>query len=436
MYQPDFVSMFKIVGETDTMPLTGKVTQVVGLTVESLGPAATVGEVCRLQSPETGKRVLLQVVGFRGERVLLMALGEMDGIGPGSEVVSTGRQLEVGVGDGLLGRVVNGLGNPVDGLGPVRVSARYPILNSPPGPLSRRRITEKLAVGVRSIDALLTCGRGQRMGIFSGSGVGKSTLLGMIARHTEADVNVIALVGERGREVREFIERDLGTEGLARSVVVVATSDQPALLRINAAHTAVAIAEYFRDRGKDVLLLLDSLTRFAMGLREVGLAIGEPPTSRGYTPSVFAALPRLLERTGNTESGSITGFFTVLVDGDDLNEPVSDAVRGILDGHIVLSRALASAGLYPAVDVLASLSRVMNDLVPPEHRSAASTFRRLLAVYRESEDLINVGAYQKGSNPRIDQALAKIDQMNAFLAQDTGEHADFEDSRNRLLQLF
>ncbi|MEW6243669.1 MAG: flagellar protein export ATPase FliI [Bacillota bacterium] len=428
--------MFKIVGETDTMPLTGKVTQVVGLTVESLGPAATVGEVCRLQSPETGKRVLLQVVGFRGERVLLMALGEMDGIGPGSEVVSTGRQLEVGVGDGLLGRVVNGLGNPVDGLGPVRVSARYPILNSPPGPLSRRRITEKLAVGVRSIDALLTCGRGQRMGIFSGSGVGKSTLLGMIARHTEADVNVIALVGERGREVREFIERDLGTEGLARSVVVVATSDQPALLRINAAHTAVAIAEYFRDRGKDVLLLLDSLTRFAMGLREVGLAIGEPPTSRGYTPSVFAALPRLLERTGNTESGSITGFFTVLVDGDDLNEPVSDAVRGILDGHIVLSRALASAGLYPAVDVLASLSRVMNDLVPPEHRSAASTFRRLLAVYRESEDLINVGAYQKGSNPRIDQALAKIDQMNAFLAQDTGEHADFEDSRNRLLQLF
>jgi len=436
VYQPDFVSMFKVVGDTDTMPLTGKVTQVVGLTVESLGPAATVGEVCRLQSPDTGKRVLLQVVGFRGERVLLMALGDMDGIGPGSEVVSTGRQLEVGVGDGLLGRVVDGLGNPVDALGPVHVSARYPILNSPPGPLSRRRITEKLAVGVRSIDALLTCGRGQRMGIFSGSGVGKSTLLGMIARHTEADVNVIALVGERGREVREFIERDLGAEGLARSVVVVATSDQPALLRINAAHTAVAIAEYFRDRGKDVLLLLDSLTRFAMGLREVGLAIGEPPTSRGYTPSVFAALPRLLERTGNTDSGSITGFFTVLVDGDDLNEPISDAVRGILDGHIVLSRTLASAGLYPAVDVLASLSRVMNDLVPPEHRAAASTFRRLLAVYRESEDLINVGAYQKGSNPRIDQALAKIDQMNAFLAQDTGEHADFEDSRNRLLHLF
>ncbi len=436
MYQPDFVSMFKVVRGTDTMPLTGKVTQVVGLTVESLGPAATVGEVCRLQSPDTGKRVLLQVVGFRGERVLLMALGDMDGIGPGSEVVSTGRQLEVGVGDGLLGRVVDGLGNPVDALGPVRVSARYPILNSPPGPLSRRRITEKLAVGVRSIDALLTCGRGQRLGIFSGSGVGKSTLLGMIARHTEADVNVIALVGERGREVREFIERDLGAEGLARSVVVVATSDQPALLRINAAHTAVAIAEYFRDRGKDVLLLLDSLTRFAMGLREVGLAIGEPPTSRGYTPSVFAALPRLLERTGNTDSGSITGFFTVLVDGDDLNEPISDAVRGILDGHIVLSRTLASAGLYPAVDVLASLSRVMNDLVPPEHRAAASTFRRLLAVYRESEDLINVGAYQKGSNPRIDQALAKIDQMNAFLAQDTGEHADFEDSRNRLLHLF
>ena len=419
----------------ELMELKGFVTQVVGLTIESKGPMASLGELCRIHG-RGGAMIEAEVVGFRGGNVLLMPLGDLDGIGPGSEVVAAGKPFAVPVGKDLFGRVLDGLGRPLDGKPPIKPEAWYPAQNQAPHPLVRQRVTEPLPVGVRAIDGVLTCGKGQRLGIFSGSGVGKSTLLGMIARNTEADVSVIGLVGERGREVRDFIERDLGEDGLRRSVVVVATSDQPALVRIKAAFVATAVAEFFRDLGKNVVLMMDSVTRFAMAQREVGLATGEPPATRGYTPSVFALLPRLLERSGNSDRGSITGFYTVLVDGDDMNEPIADAVRGILDGHIVLSREIAAKGHYPAIDILQSVSRVMIEIVDERHLKAAAALKSVLATYREAEDLINIGAYVEGSNPRIDYARTMIDRVNLYLRQGVSEPATFSDAVEGLMSLF
>lgn len=375
------------------------------------------------------------MVGFKENKILLMPLGELEGIGPGCEVVACGQSFSVGVSPDLLGRVLDGLGNPIDGLGPITYEKEYSVNNSPPNPLQRKRITEPLSFGVRAIDGILTCGKGQRVGIFSGSGIGKSTLLGMIARNTSADVNVIALVGERGREVREFLEKDLGEEGLRRSVVIVATSDQPALVRIKGAMVATTIAEYFRDQGQDVMLMMDSVTRFAMAQREVGLAVGEPPATRGYTPSVFALLPKLLERSGTSMKGTITGLYSVLVDGDDHNEPIADAVRGILDGHIVLSRDLAMQNHYPAIDVMASISRVMNDIVSAEQLDAAGIIKNILATYRDAKDLIDVGAYAKGSNPKIDYAISMIDKVNNYLRQGIDECFNYAQSAEQLKEL-
>ena len=372
---------FNAIEECKTIKLTGKVTQVVGLVIETQGPTVSVGELCYIFPKKSDLAPIpAEVVGFRQGRVMLMPVGEMHGVGPGCEVVAAQKMLQVKVGDELLGRVLDGLGNPMDGKGPILSKKEYPLQNPPPPPLTRPRINQSLYVGVRAIDGLMTLGDGQRIGIMAGSGVGKSTLLSMIARNTEADISVIALIGERGREVRDFIERDLGEEGLKRAVVVVATSDQPALVRIKGAMTATAIAEYFRDQGHKVIFMMDSVTRFAMAQREVGLTIGEPPATRGYTPSVFALLPRLLERAGTSDTGSITGIYTVLVDGDDMNEPIADAVRSILDGHIVLSRAIAAQNHFPAIDVLASVSRVMNEVVTKEHLSAAQNMRALMAV--------------------------------------------------------
>jgi flagellum-specific ATP synthase len=357
-----------------------------------------------------------------------MPLGNMTGIGPGSSIVSTGKELKVGVGKKLIGRVIDGLGAPIDDKGPLFPEKHYAVNNSAPDPLKRKRITEPLSLGVKAIDGLLTIGKGQRVGIFAGSGVGKSTLIGMMARNTKADVNVIALIGERGREVREFIERDLGEEGLSRSVVVVATSDQPALIRLKGALVATTIAEYFRDQGMDVLLLMDSLTRFAMAQREIGLSSGEPPVSRGYTPSVFGVMPKLLERAGYSDRGSITGLYSVLVDGDDMNEPITDAARGILDGHIVLSRALANRNHYPAIDILASISRVMGDIISDKHKSAANEIKKNLAIYKDAEDLINIGAYASGSNEKIDYAISVIDKINEFIQQRTEDKFTYEET--------
>ena len=424
-----------VISSIESMKISGKITQIVGLVIESQGPSVKLGELCYICPRDEGTMIPAEVVGFRQNRVLLMPIGEMQGIGPGCEVISAHQTLKVNVGNQLLGRILDGLGNPIDGKGPIAVNTRYPLHAIPPHPLSRLRISEKLSVGVRAIDGLITLGRGQRIGIMAGSGVGKSTLLGMIARNTEADINVIALVGERGREVREFIERDLGEEGLKRSVVVVATSDQPALVRIKGAMTATAIAEYFRDQGRDIVLMMDSVTRFAMAQREVGLTIGEPPATRGYTPSVFAMLPKLLERSGTGERGSITGIYTVLVDGDDMNEPIADAVRSILDGHIVLSRSMAAQNHYPAIDVLASVSRVMSEIVEKNHNEVAQKLRSIMATYREAEDLINIGAYSTGNNPRIDQAIAKIDAVKAFLQQDVNEKMTSDETIARLLML-
>ena len=379
-----------------SMNMIGKVVQIVGLVIECNGPNVSMGELCYVHSHfEDVEPLPAEVVGFREGYVLLMPLGETKGIGPGCQVVSAQKVLQVKVGPELLGRVIDGLGNPIDGKGPILCQKEYPIQADPPAPLERPVIKDSLYVGVRAIDGLITMGQGQRIGIMAGSGVGKSTLLSMIARNTEADISVIALVGERGREVKEFIERDLGEEGLKRSVVVVATSDKPALVRIKGALTATAIAEYFRDRGRKVVLMMDSVTRFAMAQREVGLTVGEPPATRGYTPSVFALLPRLLERAGTSAKGSITGIYTVLVDGDDMNEPIADAVRSILDGHIVLSRNIAAQNHFPAIDVLASVSRVMSAVVPKEHMEANRKLRALMAVYKEAEDLIHIGAYVK-----------------------------------------
>jgi flagellum-specific ATP synthase len=401
----------------------GRVRDLIGLIVEATGLEAEVGEVCTIETGRGRDAVPAEVVGFRAGRTLLMALGEAAGIGPGASVVATGRPLRVQVSDALLGRAIDGLGRPIDGLGSTGTGAARPVQASPPDPLQRPRISTRVSLGVRALDALVPCGQGQRLGIFAGSGVGKSSLLGMIARSTSAEVNVICLVGERGREVREFIERDLGPEGLARSVVVVATSDQPALVRIKAAFTATTIAEHFRDQGRDVMLMMDSVTRFAMAQREVGLAIGEPPATRGYTPSVFALLPKLLERSGTAAVGSITGLYTVLVDGDDMNEPVADAVRSILDGHVVLSRALAHAGHYPAVDVLASVSRLVGEVTDPATRLAGDAVRRLMAAYRDKEDLIAIGAYQRGTDELTDAAIGARDPIGGFLRQHVEERS-------------
>jgi flagellar protein export ATPase FliI len=420
----------------DPVRINGKVTQVIGLTVESEGPDAKIGDVCHIYPAHSRQSVMAEVVGFRNNKVILMPLGELEAIGPGCDVVGTGKPLTVQVGYELLGKVLDGLGRPLDGtLLPARMT-RYSTNASPGNPLRRPRVKEPISVGIRCIDGLLTVGKGQRIGIFAGSGVGKSTLLGMIARNTSADVNVIGLIGERGREVLDFIERDLGPEGLARSVVVVATSDQPALIRIKGALIATSIAEYFRDRGQNVMLMMDSVTRYAMALREVGLAVGEPPATRGYTPSVFASLPRLLERSGTGPKGSITAFYTVLVDGDDMNEPIADAVRGILDGHIVLRRELANRGHYPAIDVLASVSRLMNEIVPEEQLASAEHLKRMLAIYTSSEDLINLGAYQRGSNPQIDEALEYIQQIWDFTRQAIHEKVTLEEARSLLIRQF
>ncbi len=414
----------------------GRVTKVIGLTIESLGPNVKLGELCTISTIDHSVRILAEVVGFRENKILLMPLDEVSGIGPGCIVEAIGHELQISVGDQLLGRVVDGLGKTMDGLEPVYSKTLYPIENSAPDPLKRNRIKDVLPMGVKAVDGLLTVGKGQRVGIFAGSGVGKSTLLGMIARNTKADVNVIALIGERGREVREFIEKDLGEEGLSRSVVVVATSDKPALIRQKAAKTATAIAEYFRDQGNDVMLMMDSLTRFSMAQREIGLAIGEPPVSRGYTPSVFAVMPKLLERAGNSDRGSITALYTVLVDGDDMNEPITDAARGILDGHIVLSRKMANRNHYPAIDILQSISRVMSEVASEAHKEAASKLKSTLSIYNDAEDLINIGAYAPGSNPEIDYAITKIGQIKAFLTQFTNEKFEFEEVTEGLLQIF
>lgn len=416
----------------DETPRIGRVVRLVGLTIESEGPRSDVGDLVEIR-PSKRPPLLAEVVGFRGETILLMPLGETTGVSAGTPVISLGRELQLFVGEELKGRVLDALGRPIDGKPPPNCKEKTAVHRSAPHPLERHPIHAPLGLGVRAIDALITCGRGQRLGIFSGSGVGKSTLLGMMARGSEADVNVIALIGERGREVGEFIQRDLGEEGLARSIVVVATSDQPAMLRVKGAFVATAIAEYFRDQGMDVLLMMDSLTRFALAQREVGLATGEPPATKGYTPSVFALLPRLLERAGNSERGSITSLYTVLVEGDDMNDPVSDAARGILDGHIVLSRRLAERAHFPSIDVLASVSRSMLYIVPKEQMRAAMRMRELLAAYREAEDLINIGAYARGNNPTVDEAIDRIDEINRFLRQEVDDVAPYGETIERLV---
>lgn len=419
----------------NSIRLNGRVSRIIGVLVESTGPAACMGEICEIYPNRFDAPMLAEVVGFHDERVMLMPFGEIGDLGKGAEVVATGRPLQIPLSSGLTGRVLDGLGRPLDGKPAVQAQGFASILREPPHPLERERITQPIALGVRAIDGLITCGAGQRVGIFAGSGVGKSTLLGMIARNTDADINVIGLIGERGREVREFIERDLGPEGLARSVVVVATSDQVSVQRLRGAQVATTIAEYFRDQGKRVLLMLDSVTRIAWAQREIGLASGEPPTTRGYTPSVFAMLPKLLERAGTSSAGSITGLYTVLVDGDDMNEPVADSVRSILDGHIVLSRKLAQQNHYPAVDVLASVSRVMPDITSGEHRQAAGRLRRLLAAYRDNEDLITIGAYVAGANPEVDEAISMRGPVNALLRQKVEEPAAFDETVQRIQQI-
>jgi FliI/YscN family ATPase len=413
----------------------GRVTRLVGLVIEASGLEVGLGELCRITSLVDGRSILAEVVGFHERGVLLMPLGEMDGLHPGSSVQPLGRSFGVDVGPGMLGRILNGLGHPIDGKGKLDVAERVPLAAEPPNPLEREMVESQFETGVRAIDGLLTLGRGQRVGIFAGSGVGKSTLLGQIARQAQADVNVIALLGERGREVRDFLENSLGPEGLAKSVLVVATGDQAALVRARGALVATAIAEYFRDLGKHVLLMVDSVTRVAMAWREIGLAVGEPPTTKGYPPSVFASLPRLLERAGNGARGGITGIYTVLVDGDDFNEPVADAARSILDGHIVLTRKLASAGHFPSIDVLESKSRVRDAVTDPQHRAAANAVARLEAAYRDKEDLILVGAYQQGSDPLVDAAVALRPGILSFLQQTPDEGSSAEETRALLTSL-
>ena len=446
--QVDF-SKYKKMQNAPFYRMSGKGVNVIGLTIESAGPDAKLGDICLIYpkkkdnetlSEGKGRPAMAEVVGFKDNHVQLMPYENTSGIGNGSIVENTDSPLRVNVGEGLLGQTLDGLGR-IDGTSfgkgvMLEDGIAYSVENQPPDPMTRDPINEVLSLGVKAVDGLLTVGKGQRIGIFAGSGVGKSTLLGMFARNTQADINVIALIGERGREVREFIERDLGEEGMKRSIVVCATSDKPALERLKAAKTATSIAEYFRDKGKDVLLMMDSLTRFSMAQREIGLASGEPPVSRGYPPSVYAEMPKLLERAGRSRKGSITGLYTVLVDGDDMNEPITDTARGILDGHIVLNRKLAQKNHYPAIDVLASISRCMSAIADPEHKKAAGKLKNVLATYNDAEDLINIGAYRAGANKNIDYAVSKIERVNAFLMQETDEKFSFEEIRDTLIDMF
>ncbi|HEX2964677.1 MAG TPA: FliI/YscN family ATPase [Syntrophorhabdaceae bacterium] len=429
-------SVKKVLSDFYPYRVYGKVNQVVGLVIEGKGPISSVGDEALIYPVDSTPPIEAEVVGFKDGKTLLMPLGDIRGVGIGSRILSRRRTVDAVVGEGLLGRVIDGLGNPMDGKGPIQCSESIPIYRETVNPMKKKRITEPLDLGIRSINGLLTCGRGQRIGIFAGSGVGKSVLLGMIARHTEANVNVIGLIGERGREVREFIERDLG-EGLKHSIVIVATSDQPPLIRVRGAFLTIAIAEYFRDRGDDVLLLMDSLTRFSMAQREIGLAIGEPPTSKGYTPSVFSLLSKLLERAGNGESnGTMTGIYTVLVEGDDLDDPIADAARSILDGHIVLSRKLADQNQYPPIDVLRSISRLMKDISPKEQIEYAGKIVEILSEYEKAEDLINIGAYTPGNNQRVDYAISMIDKAKTFLSQGIDDRATIEETQNSMKILF
>lgn len=434
----NFEKYQKNISQTSTVQIKGRVTELVGLVAKAVIPGVKVGDLCLIEPLGHAHPIKAEVVGFKDNEVLLMPLGNLEGIAPGSEVVSTGDCLKVPVGEQLLGRILDGLGEPMDTdtKGPLVSQEYYPVHNTPPDPLTRRRVTSPISVGVKAIDAVLTTGEGQRVGLFAAAGVGKSTTMGMIARNTDADINVIGLIGERGRELRDFLEQDLGEEGLRRSVVVVSTSDQPSLVRAKAAYVATAIAEYFRDHGKKVLLMMDSVTRFARALREIGLAVGEPPARQGFTPSVFSTLPRLLERSGNSDKGSITAFYTVLVSGDDMNEPVADEVRSILDGHIVLSRDLASRGHYPAIDVSESVSRVMSAVVDEEHVEAARKLREVVSSYEKERDLILIGAYESGSDPKVDYAIEKIEEVNTFLKQRVDEKFDFEESVAQLKSMF
>lgn len=436
MFKEDLIKRFgPALRNTNTLRMSGRITKVIGLVLESEGPKAPIGEVCILKD-RNGKIVSKsEIVGFRDNIILSMILGDLTEISPGMEIISTGEKLSVNVGDALIGRIMDGLGQPIDGKGNISTEERRSIYSSPPSPLQRMRIKEPIATGIRAIDGMLTIGKGQRMGIFSGSGIGKSTLLGMIARNTSADINVIALIGERGREVKEFLEKDLGEKGLQRSIVIISTSDAPSLVRVKAALTATTIAEYYRDKGLDVMFMMDSATRLAMAQREVGLTIGEPPTTKGYTPSVFSLLQKTMERAGTSEVGSITGLYSVLVEGDDLNEPVSDTSRGILDGHIVLSRKIASLGHYPAIDVLESISRVRNDVIDGEHYNAILTLQEMMATYRNAEDLISIGAYQKGTNKKIDKSIELNDNINSFLRQRIEEATNYEETINQLKDL-
>lgn len=432
----DFDKAIKKIEECHSIKASGKVVRVVGLTIESEGPLVHLGEHCYIKLLNNKNKIDAEVVGFHNDKVLLMPLGDMKGIGHGCEVIPSGRTLSVPVGESLLGRVVDGLGNPIDKKGPIEMEKYVTIDNEAPDPLERKNIREVLNVGVKAIDSCLTIGQGQRVGIFAGSGVGKSTLLGMISRNSSAQINVIGLIGERGREVKEFLENDLGEEGMKNTVVVVATSDKPALVRLKGAAVATAIAEYFRDKGYSVMLMMDSLTRYAMAQREVGLAVGEPPATRGYTPSVFAELPKLLERTGNSDKGSITGLYTVLVDGDDMNDPIADTVRGILDGHIVLSRSIAAKNHYPAIDVLQSISRVMTNIVHEDHSFFNRKMREVLAIYKDAEDLINIGAYKEGSNKKIDYAIEKIEEVETLLKQGIHEPSNIESTFELMKSIF
>lgn len=425
----------EIIKKTNSIREIGKVIEIIGLVIEADGPQASIGDLCYIYNKLNEEPICAEVVGFRTPKILLMPLGSMEGLQPGAIVVNTGSTMKIKVGEQLLGRVLDGLGNPIDNLGEINSQTLQSTHAEAINPLKRRRITEPLSLGIKSVDGFITVGKGQRLGIFAGSGVGKSTTLAMMAKNTSADMNVIALIGERGREVREFIEKTLGTEGMKRSVVVAATSEQPSLVKIKAAHVATSIAEYFRDTGRDVLFMLDSITRISMAQREVGLAIGEPPATRGYTPSVFALMPKLLERAGSNEIGTMTGLYTVLVEGDDFNEPISDTARSILDGHIMLSRDLAHKNHYPAVDILQSISRVMPDVTSDEHRSAAGKIRNLLAVYKKNEDLINIGAYVKGSDKNCDEAIKMMDKINAFLQQKVGEKFNYNDTVQALINL-
>ncbi len=431
-----FQQMIRQVYNADTYNLTGKIENIVGMSIEASGGKAAVGDICRIYNGESGGQVIAEVVGFKDDKILLMPYSDMAGISAGNFVRNTGTQLTLRVGEFLRGRIINALGQPIDG------GSAFPQDGTPHcigasyiNPLERPPIRERMEFGIKAIDGLLTIGKGQRIGIFAGSGVGKSTLMGMIAKNVKADINVIALVGERGREVLEFVQKDLGEEGMARSILVVATSDQPAMLRMKCPSVATGIAEFFRDQGYDVLLMMDSLTRFAMAQREIGLAIGEPPVARGYTPSIYAELPKLLERSGNFRRGSITGVYTVLVEGDDTNEPIADTVRGILDGHIVLSRALANANHYPAIDVGASISRLMVEIVGEEHRGLSSRMRDIMSVYEKNSDLVSIGAYKSGTNRKLDFALTKIDPINQFLMQGVNEAFSYEQTLDQMRKI-